>query len=364
MDRKEEFAEKERRVRGFLKKENLNGLLLTYQRNFSWFTAGGENRVNTAATEGLASILITGDKNYLIANNIETPRLLEEELQEIQLEISQFPWHEETKKKEIINRICPQHLASDDGFNETKRIDISHLQYSLTEREVTRYISLGKEVTAIMTKTCRAIEAGDTEDEIAASLSKNLLEKGIIPTVVLVAADDRIGKFRHPLPQGKKVRNCVMTVLCAKREGLIIAITRIVHFGKIPEALAAKHRAVVSVDSALILNTEIGRLIGDTFKEGINAYKESGFAEEWKNHHQGGPMGYSERYFVATLEENRQTETNEPFGWNPSISGTKSEDTILTTKEGIKVVTEDTNWPLIRIAYRDRTIGRPDILVK
>lgn len=125
-----------------------------------------------------------------------------------------------------------------------------------------------------------------------------------------------------------------------------------------------KHQAVVKVDSAFILNSEVGKPIGEIFDEGTKLYHDCRFPEEWKHHHQGGPMGYQERYFVATSGESKKVEINEPFGWNPSISGTKSEDTIISTGEGIKIVTEDKMWPSIPVEYEGKTINRPDILVK
>ena len=365
MKKIEEVKEKERRVREFLDKKGKEGLLLTYQRNFSWFTAGGENRVNTAATEGASSLLITRKNKYLIANNIETPRLMEEEVGSLNLEILQFPWNEEEKKEKFISKVCPLNkLLSDDGFVRTEMIDISPLQYSLTEREVERYLLLGKESSEITSQVCRKIEKGETENEVAGSLSKEFLRKGIVPTVVLIAADDRIGKFRHPLYKGKRIERCVLIVLCVKRNGLIVALSRLVHFGELPEELKRKHEAVVKVDASLILNSKIGKPIGEIFDAGVRAYRDSGFPEEWRFHHQGGPMGYNERYFVSTSKEIRRVEVNEPFGWNPSIRGTKSEDTIISTQNGIKIVTEDKTWPLLSVEYKGQTILRPDILIK
>jgi hypothetical protein len=44
---------------------------------------------------------------------------------------------------------------------------------------------------------------------------------------------------------------------------------------------------------------------------------------------------------------------NQLVGWNPSIAGTKSEDTILSTGE---VLTAARNWPMVG--------SRPDILCR
>ncbi len=75
-------------------------------------------------------------------------------------------------------------------------------------------------------------------------------------------------------------------------------------------------------------------------------------------------MGYQERYFLATSGEARNVEINQPFGWNPSITGTKSEDTIISSREGMKIVTQDKNWPLIPVECKGKTVLRPDILAQ
>ena len=74
-----EIKEKERRVRVFLEEKGLSGLLLKRQANFSWMTAGGLNLVGITTEMGAASLLITADAKFVICNNIEAPRMVEEE---------------------------------------------------------------------------------------------------------------------------------------------------------------------------------------------------------------------------------------------------------------------------------------------
>ncbi|HVR87234.1 MAG TPA: aminopeptidase P family protein, partial [Planctomycetota bacterium] len=65
------------------------------------------------------------------------------------------------------------------------------------------------------------------------------------------------------------------------------------------------------------------------------------------------PMGYEGRDFKATPTETRKVVAKQLVGWNPSITGTKSEDTLLSTGE---VLTAARDWP---------TVGaRPDILCR
>ena len=50
------------------------------------------------------------------------------------------------------------------------------------------------------------------------------------------------------------------------------------------------------------------------------------------------------------------------YAWNPSITGTKSEDTILVGKEINEILTEIEGWPLIKIEIEGRQVTRPAIL--
>ena len=70
---------KKRRVREFLRAKGLQALLLKRQANFSWMTAGGLNLVGITTELGATSLLITETGKYVISNNIEAPRMAEEE---------------------------------------------------------------------------------------------------------------------------------------------------------------------------------------------------------------------------------------------------------------------------------------------
>jgi hypothetical protein len=55
---------------------------------------------------------------------------------------------------------------------------------------------------------------------------------------------------------------------------------------------------------------------------------------------------------------------NQPFAWNPSITGTKSEDTILATSTGPEIITPARDWPMVSVEGDDGAWQRPDILVR
>ncbi len=104
--------------------------------------------------------------------------------------------------------------------------------------------------------------------------------------------------------------------------------------------------------------------MGEVFKNAVAVYAETGFAEEWRNHHQGGTAAYEPRETVATLASQAEVELHQAYAWNPSVTGTKSEDTVLVGSEGNEVLTDIPGWPSISINRKGQVLERPAILVK
>jgi Xaa-Pro aminopeptidase len=155
-----------------------------------------------------------------------------------------------------------------------------------------------------------------------------------------------------------------MLVVCGRRHGLIVSATRIVHFGDVPADLKKKHAAVVAVDAAFIANTRVGVRIGDIFKAGLEAYAQQGHGDEWQLHHQGGPTGYAPRDYRATESTDDLVQPNQAFAWNPSIAGTKSEDTIIATADGPAVISASPGLPRLSVSAAGLSLDRPDIVVR
>ena len=92
MNKKQEFAVKISRLRRFLAEKKKEGILINRQDNFAWLTCGGENRVVTASDSGASELLVTAQKIYLVANNIESDRIFKEEIAGLDIEPLIFPW--------------------------------------------------------------------------------------------------------------------------------------------------------------------------------------------------------------------------------------------------------------------------------
>ncbi len=369
MDRAEEFAVKLERVERFLADHGLGGAILGRSDNFAWLGCGACNVVNSAQETGVAALAVRPGSVTLVANNIEADRLLTEELDGLDVAATEvFPWHEPAERGAIIRRLTAgARFAADDGSAGLPGLPdgFPRLRYALTEAEVERYRALGRDAGAAVENAGRAVEEGMTEADVAALTAAECLKRSIAPIVLLVAADERIRSWRHPIVKTTPVEQCVMIVICGRRQGLVAAVTRLVHFGALPGDLKGRHRAVCAVDAAMMWATVPGRRAADVFAEAQRAYAESGFPNEWQLHHQGGAIGYQPREYIATPECPETVRAAQAFAWNPSIRGTKSEDTMLVSEDGPSLLTyPGADWPVVRIERDGATLERADILVK
>jgi len=369
--RKAEFAAKLKRIRGYLSEQKLDAVLLSSQALFAWATAGGDNYVVTASEGGVAHFLITRKDAVVLTNKIEAGRVWDEELSELGSGVSiwQGPWYADgVIENEVLRRVGTKRWQSDTGFAGGARTgeDFLRLTYTLTPQEIARYRVLGKECSQAMEAALEFLQPGMTEHALAGEICKALWARGVRPHLALVASDERAFLYRHPIPKSKKIKKHVMAVLCGKRGGLIVNLTRMVHFGKkLPTELQRKHDACCAVDIALNAETRVGTALKDVFAAGVDEYARKDFKNEWTLHHQGGPTGYQGRSYVGKPTEARPVLLNQAFAWNPSIAGTKSEDTILVLEKGIEFISGPSEqWPIVNVTRAGKTYARADIQLR
>jgi Xaa-Pro aminopeptidase len=356
-------ATKLERLRVLIQAMGLDAALLRSVASFAWATDGAASYVNTATSTGEATLLVTLDAAYLLTNNIEAPRLqAEERLHEQGWQFKVTSWYRQADLLGLLSR--GKKLGADTPYPGAAdlRAPLARLRADLTPAEGERFRQLGRECAAAMNEAARALAPGMSELEIAALLAAASHKRGVLPIVNLVATDERVFAFRHPLPSPNTLDRYAMLVLCGRRYGLVCSLTRFVHFGPLPDDLQHKANAVAAVDAAFIHATRPGRRVRDVFQAGIAAYAAHGFPDEWQRHHQGGAAGYEPREYVATPETLDPVAAGQAFAWNPSIAGTKSEDTILVGESGNEILTAIDGWPTVPVAIDGISLARPAIL--
>jgi hypothetical protein len=73
-------------------------------------------------------------------------------------------------------------------------------------------------------------------------------------------------------------------------------------------------------------------------------------------------MGYDIRDTIVTAESAEEVQVDQCFCWNPSISGTKSEDGFIAQKEGFVFITKPVLFPTLKLQVDGIDFARPNIL--
>jgi Xaa-Pro aminopeptidase len=371
VDRNDEVNEKIERLVRLLDVEQAEGVLIASRPNFAWLTAGGSNTVDTTRDVGVASLLVRSDgRAFVLANRIEMQRLLSEEIPAGMFEPIEFGWEEEKASSTFaVSRatslLKAKSLLSDVPGGDGVRVvegSIASCRYQLIEPEIDRYRILGRDAAEAITQLMRELEPGLTEKEIAARADTAIAARGARNVVTLVAADDRLGQFRHPLPTANRWQRILMIVVCAQRGGLTVALTRIACAGEMPEELKRRTMATAQVNAQLLAATRPGITGAKLYEIAARAYAAEDFAGEEHLHHQGGAIGYRTRDWVAHPASRETVSVNQAFAWNPSITGTKVEETCLTSDQGIEVLTATADWPRIPVMINGTDYLSPDVL--
>jgi len=360
-----EFDAKQKNIRALLESRGVDALLLRQSGNFAWATCGADSFINRADLIGAASLLLTPTNRYVITNNIEANRLMQEEgLADQGWDFQVVPWY---KQKDLISELTSgMKLGADTVFPSALDMsnEIAILRSRLTPEEGERYRELGKLCAQGMRVAIDSVHPSMTEHEIAANLSRAVECQGVQAIVNLVATDERIFLYRHPLPTSKQLQRYAMLILCGRKGGLICSITRLVYFGALPDEIRRKAHAVACIDAEMIAATRPPNTMGDVFRKAQATYASVGFPDEWQLHHQGGSAGYAPREFTATPASTQPISVGQAFAWNPSIKGAKSEDTILVGDHKNEIITEMPDWQTIDVHVGDQIFKRPAILEK
>ena len=257
-------------------------------------------------------------------------------------EIIEHPWYgdEAAAIREAVGKVS---LGTDFPFGEAPDIsnEIAPLRYVLDPDALERYRHVGVDAAAAVAEAAESLEPGMSEHEAAANLASSCRRRGLFSPVLLAAADDRIARYRHPIPHGEEtIERRAMLVVSAERGGLYANVTRLIHFAEPEKELKQRLEACEAILRRMREEaTRPGRTLADAFEDCQRFYAEAGFPQEWKLHHQGGMTGYASREIIATQATPQEIRAGQAFAWNPSITGAKAEETFVLTEAGPEVIT-------------------------
>ncbi len=361
----QEFAQKEDRVRAFMEQNGWDALVIGTQANFSWFSCGGESRVLITGEGADALMVITPQSKTLIAYNMDGQRNLDEEVPGLGFDLIMTHWHEKSREEIALDLVKGKRVLADIPLEgaTTSFQEFYNLHYPLTEWEIERYRELGRESETIIRSVADQAEPGMTERAIERLLMVEFAKKGYISTVVLVGSDGRLPLYRHPIPSDKKIEKDLMLILCGRKYGLHVPITRSVHFGSAPDAETARRFEAASLIAAnCIAHTQAGVKFSEILAMQKALYRQLGFENEWQLHFQGGITGYLPNDSSLCLDPSAVIRENQSVNWFITITGVNTEDTFISGKN--EIVTHSGAWPTTAYAVEGKEILLPKILCK
>jgi Xaa-Pro aminopeptidase len=325
-------------LRELMERRGLGALLLQRPANFAWYTGGADNRVDHADPLGVAAVLLTAETEYVLTDNIEATRMRDEQTPGI--EVAEHPWH--SGPATLLRKLTGGPVGTDAPSNLGPDVsaEILPLRRVLDDEALEHYRRLGADAVEAISGVAGSLSPDTDELEAAAELAAACRRRGMFAPVLLAAAADRIGRYRHPIPRGGPLGGRAMLVVCAERGGLYANLTRMVSFeDPDPETL----RRQKACDEILRRMREEATRPGATLAEAFAAcqafYAEAGFPDGWRDHHQGGTTGYASREVVATPETRQEIFEGQAFAWNPSLPSAKAEETFVLLPQGPEVLT-------------------------
>ena len=327
------------RLRELAERLGIGAVLLQTPANFAWYTGGADNRVDRSVPLGVASVLVTADAEYIVTDNIEGVRMRREETPGF--EVVEHPWYEGPARtlRELMGGSL---LGTDYRLEGAREVSekIAPLRYILDADATEDYRRAGAATSTAMEEAAASVDSGAAEEEVAAALMSACRRLGLMTPVILVAADERIASYRHPIPRGATIERRAMLVVCAESGGLYVSLTRFVELEEPDGEIRRRQEACGEILRRMREEvTRPGRTLADAFADCKTFYAEAGFPEEWRLHHQGGVAGYAAREIVASDETAQEIHTGQAFAWNPSITGAKAEETFILTGNGPEVIT-------------------------
>lgn len=361
----EDLNSKKKRLWRLLKCKGLDGVLLNRRSNFAWYTGGGDNHVILGSEYGAASLLILRDKTYVLAQSMDGLRLMDEQVSDLGYELAQYHWFE-GQNTQLDRLVAGKKIGSDtpsDRFVFLTDLDFRSIIFPLTPSEIQMSRDIGRSWEDAILEVCSDLKPGITELEVAGRLMNAFTKREFTADVLLVGSDQRLQKYRHCLPTTKKVEKHMLMHVAGRKFGLHANVTRIIHFGPVPDEIQRKQDAVNQICSILFSRLEAGYHYSALLNDIKKAYLDEGFGDEWKGHIQGGPNGYEIVYPMLAYDPSTVLQNNETFTWLVTLPGAKTEELSLLTDTGVEIISLTDRWPGKKFSANGQTFTQPDILV-
>jgi len=367
------------RLRDVVRRAGAPGIVLSSPAAVAWATGGANPPVDRTAAIDVVWVVVSAEAAansdggvQVLTTEVEAPRLRSEgPFAELGWPVTAVPWWEPDAFVGAAERALdkPASIIASDGhvaFGVDASHDLVATRMALTAPDVDAMRALARDSAAAVEQALKQWSPGEPDRVIAGRIAENTETVGACAPVLLVGGDDRVRRFRHPVATGSAVDDVVMAVLVASRGGLHVALTRYAARPAAAAELSGALDAVRRIHARVLKRCVPGVTAGAVLDELDGAYAAQGHAQAWRQHYQGGPIGYAQREFEITPGQRASEWWDQPLeaktalAWNPSLpGGAKDEDTYLLDDDGLELLTQTGNWPTVECDG----LTRPSVLL-
>jgi Xaa-Pro dipeptidase len=343
-------------VRALIARRGAKAAALATTDHVAWLSGGMTNRIEPGSAASPLWLVVTADAAFAVTTNVEAPRLAAESgLSELGFELHEADWFAPDRLDTVARELA--------GVARFPDLDdeLVAARLALLEPERGRLAELAADAAAALEDSLRQWTPGELDFDIQGRVAERLERVGAFGACLIVGGDERVERFRHPLARGARVGRLVMAVAVAERHGLHAAATRFASAGPLAAEVRRSREAALAVERAVLGASTAGSSYADVVAALARAYGEAGHPDAWREHYQGGPIGYRQREFepapgTRLALADTVIAPGHAVAWNPSIAGGgKCEDTYLVEASGLRRLTSGDGWPL-------EDDGRPAVL--
>lgn len=328
-------------------------LVLSSTAAVAWATGGISTPIDRVAAVDPVWVVYRDGAMTLVASSVEAERLgADFDLGDLDLTVVSAPWYEVDAHRRQVERMVGTDCASDvPGLGLDAVVELTSARLGLGAAEIDVMAGLSRVAADAVEGALSRWRPGESTDrEIAAQVARHLEVYGADAVCLIVGADERLARFRHPVMRGDVAHRSVMVVVVARAFGLHVALTRLASVDEVIDATLIERCEVVNQRVAEA--TKVGATWGDVYTALARGYREVGQPDAWREHFQGGPIGYAQREFELSPDSSRSPWWHEviPAGcataFNPSLAGgAKIEDTYVVGGDSLTCLTSTPRWP-------------------
>jgi Xaa-Pro aminopeptidase len=361
-DRRSDIENKQLRIAKLLGEVECDGLLATDMDNFSWLTSGATYR-GILDPSSMPFVYLSHDQRWLIASNVDSQRLFDEEVDGLGFQLKEWPWH--LGRDQLVSDLTfGRKVACDRPAGQFKyvRDRLLPMRWVLSAYEQACLQVIGPLVSHALEATCRTMTPGMTEREIAGQLSHRLLHRGVQPLDIEVAADGRSRRYRQCGFTSKAIRQQAVMTIVARKYGLCATASRSVVFGQPDPEFRREFDAAARVMATYVASSWPDALPQQILGAARHVYQLAGFENEWRFCPQGRVTGRAPVELTLTPKTTELLRANSAVTWHASAGAARLDDTYLVTDAGPKSMTPTEMWPLRGIRVKGAEFALPDML--